>query len=1051
MSRKSILAIILLLAFASGILVGCGGGGGRLQSTAFVLTDSSGLPITGKAALASNHGVSASVQGFGSHDQAAFLFTGPTGSTVHPPYGLPACSYYTIYSVDKTGSLPPVLVSPKLPAGSYTLQMYDVSTSGTKKAFVLVSTSSLTVADSPPNVPTAQVGLLNAATFTATDSFVPGNNAYVKASGFQPGQTVDLYVTAHKFAWSPGDSLVDVSGTAPDAAINLPNGARAARPAARSANTRALKGTAKTVTADANGNFGPIIVWQSIAAQADQSEFDVVVDTSQSGLYDPAHDLVLDQATGSFVVDSVNRAAPGGNNVTLAYNQAMVLSRSFGQVDNVRTQLSSRAVMPTPNPSAGIAICKHKSVWLKDDAIEDVSGPGGINDENWVSIVNNRLVVPPMFAYHADLLPGDYDIIVNVGATSKFDPARDFIDGGASGPAFTVTGAAPNKKWTVMVYLDGDNSLSNDAKTNFMEMESVSYLVNAGKSDVNVVVQYADAGANTNRYIVAHTTDPTQITTNPIASLGQVNMADPNQLAQFITWAKHVSPADHYALILWDHGTGFTSRATNLSPTRNVLWADSFGSQSMTVPQVHNVLKQAGHFDLLACDACLMGMTEIAYEMRDVCSVFNGSEDLEPAHGYNYAAFLTDLVASPNMTAPQLGTSIVNAYKSWYTSNPDSTVTCSSTDESKIAGVETAINGVVAALIDIPPGSTKSVLDTGTNKADILSLTYQTFQAPRFTYADGVDWFTQLKTLNLSSGINSACDAVTAAYAHANIAEYHIPSYTGANGLTIWLPSQSTFTNFNSEYRDLLFAKDSRWLDFCILLLNQGSKITPTAATISVNGSATFTASTNTAIPSGAGLGYRWVTTGKNGVLSDSKGHTGTSFTSTDSSVRYTAKSGATGQDTVTADVIIISGNQKTDLGPATANVSITNALTFSATAGTDIYYYPDGTETVYGWYGFYDPGPYPTWTKITIDGANVHAVLTKAEYDADGPVHFDPNNINTWIPIANTNLYHTGYGIAYLAYGGPPGSQRYPHSQEQPHYDAAWKIISNPVTVTIE
>src|SRR5947209_7615343 len=92
----AILSIVVLLT-----LSGCGSGSLKNagpNAGSFALTDSSGYPISGARALPSNHGISATANGLGAYDQAAFLFTGPTGPTEQPPHGLPACSYYSIYT-----------------------------------------------------------------------------------------------------------------------------------------------------------------------------------------------------------------------------------------------------------------------------------------------------------------------------------------------------------------------------------------------------------------------------------------------------------------------------------------------------------------------------------------------------------------------------------------------------------------------------------------------------------------------------------------------------------------------------------------------------------------------------------------------------------------------------------------------------------------------------------------------------------------------------------------------------------------------------------------
>jgi len=129
--------------------------------------------------------------------------------------------------------------------------------------------------------------------------------------------------------------------------------------------------------------------------------------------------------------------------------------------------------------------------------------------------------------------------------------------------AFTPRVYGKQAKWTVMVFMNGDNNLEPDALNDFGEIASIG-----GTSDVNVVVQF-------DRYAVgSHLTDPdwsdayrfvvkkrkpamTAIPANAVEPLGEVNMVDGAVLADFVIWARKHYKADHYALILWGHGNGY--------------------------------------------------------------------------------------------------------------------------------------------------------------------------------------------------------------------------------------------------------------------------------------------------------------------------------------------------------------------------------------------------------------------------------------------------------------------------------------------------------------
>ena len=49
-------------------------------------------------------------------------------------------------------------------------------------------------------------------------------------------------------------------------------------------------------------------------------------------------------------------------------------------------------------------------------------------------------------------------------------------------------------------------------------------------------------------------------------------MGDPNTLVAFVQWATATYPANHYALILWDHGNGWRSRALDDPVTQGIAY-----------------------------------------------------------------------------------------------------------------------------------------------------------------------------------------------------------------------------------------------------------------------------------------------------------------------------------------------------------------------------------------------------------------------------------------------------------------------------------------------
>jgi hypothetical protein len=75
-------------------------------------------------------------------------------------------------------------------------------------------------------------------------------------------------------------------------------------------------------------------------------------------------------------------------------------------------------------------------------------------------------------------------------------------------------------------------------------------------------------------------------------------------------------------------------------------------------------------------------------------------------------------------------------------------------------------------------------------------------------------------------------------------------------------------------------------------------------------------------------LEYRWSTTGKHGLLNDTRGHKGTSFTSSDDGVNYTPNLSSFGTDTITVEVLLIEGSNRKSLGTTSADITVDDGST---------------------------------------------------------------------------------------------------------------------------
>jgi uncharacterized protein (TIGR03437 family) len=219
--------------------------------------------------------------------------------------------------------------------------------------------------------------------------------------------------------------------------------------------------------------------------------------------------------------------------------------------------------------------------------------------------------------------------------------------------------AAPQKKWTLMLYFNGDNSLEVDMYRQVQAIEQ------AGGSDANVNLVLMFDGkrfvTGTYRGLIRANGDPTKLLLQRVlgesTQIGERDMADPVQLSLFIAWAKANYPADHYALFLGAHGDGWKSWGPD--ETSN----GTHGPDYLYMGELRTALT-GQHFDLIGFDACMMAAIEVADQVRDFTDYLVGSEEVS----FSYPFELIDkaLQANPDWTGLELGQNVVASYAATY-------------------------------------------------------------------------------------------------------------------------------------------------------------------------------------------------------------------------------------------------------------------------------------------------------------------------------------------------------------------------------------------------
>lgn len=362
---------------------------------------------------------------------------------------------------------------------------------------------------------------------------------------------------------------------------------------------------------------------------------------------------------------------------------------------------------------------------------------------------------------------------------------------------------ATTTEWTVMVFMNAANDLFQFSDLNVNQMETV-----ANNPDLRFVVQWkqskdefaSSSFDGTRRYLVTPGSDPNRIESTLLAELGPTDMGDAATLNQFISWAKQHYPARRYALIVWNHGNGWR-RSANDDLGRAVSYDDETGN-AIQIWELDEALQ--GHsFDVLAWDASLMQMFEVAYEVREHADYVVGSQESPPGEGYPYALVFDSWRTNPNAATRTLTKSFVDGMLA----NPpyaSRKITQSVIDTSKLPDLATALDNYAAALI-ANAGSLGTVIPTARDRT-------QRYSASAFRYFfDLIDLTEEINNVGVPSAVANSGQALANAAQAALVWEGHNAQSPGSRGIAVDFSPADRFTASETDYKRLKLAQDTRW------------------------------------------------------------------------------------------------------------------------------------------------------------------------------------------------------------------------------------------------
>jgi hypothetical protein len=377
-----------------------------------------------------------------------------------------------------------------------------------------------------------------------------------------------------------------------------------------------------------------------------------------------------------------------------------------------------------------------------------------------------------------------------------------------------------------------DNGMNDQSYVDLAEMTQ------AGSTpEVNIIVEVDRAGFDTLPAPIRYKVKPGAL--EFLGELPELDMADPASLIDFVRFGKDVYPATNYLLVLWDHGNGWPDsvaenqkselRSKNpdflihnsyfllpSGPRSLAILYDASSGNSMGVAggklrEAMNGVKSVlgKKVAILALDACLMQMLEVAYEVKDAADIMVSTPDLMPFNGFPYDTFFRALIARPGISPREYAKMLPDIFIQSYSGGAQGQepATLSSLDLTKL---ENAGKSLDAALKSVACQAGSDQMQQARRNVQTYACEY--FPPNRFN--DNVDLIgllqlaRELAPKEIDRAVLSFQSAVLAS---AN----NDTALDGAQGIAVWFPDHYLALKVqHSKYRELQFSQKTTWLHF---------------------------------------------------------------------------------------------------------------------------------------------------------------------------------------------------------------------------------------------
>ncbi len=345
--------------------------------------------------------------------------------------------------------------------------------------------------------------------------------------------------------------------------------------------------------------------------------------------------------------------------------------------------------------------------------------------------------------------------------------------------------------WVLMYYISGDLNDPVGASYNGIMNQLEKGAVNL---DVKIIVAWDQYGYGNSTYYeiqsdedLAHFADYEEGIN--IWDMGELNMGSSSTLSDFLEWGMENYPAEHYVLIMDDHGTGLGGSMIDETS------ADDRLTLTETKTALATAVSSYQKLDILVMNACLMGMIEDGYQFKDMADYYVASENLQWVYSEGYTETLEQF------TSASSALEVAKAYMDGYAdemAEDGSSYTMSVADLSQAVALKAAIENLAGELDFNIPEHAYTLWDIRQNQVQVFPS-----RGTHTEYYIDLYHFAQLVNVNFTDqAIKDAAQNLLAAIDDYLV--YNRSSLANAHGVSIFFPDikSSYYTGYNNDFAD---------------------------------------------------------------------------------------------------------------------------------------------------------------------------------------------------------------------------------------------------------